>query len=310
MKLEELGAESGWLIIDKPLNMSSAQAVGMVKRIFRPKKIGHGGTLDPLASGVLPLAFNEATKAFQFVAANRKIYRFTATWGEERSTDDLEGEVVAHSEARPTPGEVEAALAAFRGTIMQAPPAFSAIKVDGKRAYALARSGEAVELPARPVEIYRFDMLETTPHTATFEVECGKGTYIRSLARDMGRKLGCFAHVSFLRRVAVGQFHEKYAISLEKLSDLVHSDGAKEWLLPISSVLADIPALELDSEAICRLQQGQRILLSDEQLAGVSEQNGSENSFLLRIHSQDRLHAIVECDGRKLQTVRLFHQGA
>lgn len=256
----------GWVILDKPYGMSSTQAVGKVRWLFNAEKAGHGGTLDPLASGLLPIALGEATKTVSHAMDGRKVYRFTARWGEQRSTDDLEGEVTATSDVRPSPEEIVAVLARFTGEIMQAPPAFSAIKVDGERAYDLARAGEAVELAARPVLIEALRLVETPDADhATFEVTCGKGTYIRSLARDMGRALGTVAHVSMLRRVAVGPFTEDHMISLENLTDLGHKapggDATKGVLLPIETVLDGIPALAIDEEQARRLKLGQSVLL-------------------------------------------------
>ncbi|MCB1434553.1 MAG: tRNA pseudouridine(55) synthase TruB, partial [Alphaproteobacteria bacterium] len=213
----------GWVILDKPYGMTSTQAVGKVRWLFNAQKAGHGGTLDPLATGLLPIALGEATKTVSHAMDGRKIYRFTAHWGEERSTDDLEGEVTAQSVERPTVTQIEAILPRFTGEIQQAPPAFSAIKVAGERAYDLARAGEAVDLAPRPVHIEDLNLVDIpdTDH-ATFEVTCGKGTYIRSLARDMGRALACLGHVSMLRRIAVGPFTETDMISLEKLEELRH----------------------------------------------------------------------------------------
>ncbi len=256
----------GWVILDKPYGMSSTQAVGKVRWLFNAEKAGHGGTLDPLASGLLPIALGEATKTVSYAMDGRKIYRFTARWGEERTTDDLEGAVTVTSDRRPTRSEIEAILSRFTGEIMQAPPAFSAIKVDGERAYDLARAGEAVELAERPILIEALRLVEMPdPDHATFEVTCGKGTYIRSLARDMGRALGTAAHVSMLRRVAVGPFTEAHMISLENLAELGHKapggDANKGVLLPIETVLDGIPALAIDEEQARRLKLGQAVLL-------------------------------------------------
>jgi tRNA pseudouridine55 synthase len=264
MKRQKLPVH-GWLILDKPHGMTSTQAVGKVRHLFNAEKAGHGGTLDPLASGLLPIALGEATKTVSYAMDGRKVYRFTVAWGEERTTDDLEGEVTAISERRPTQSEIEAVLSRFTGEIMQAPPAFSAIKVDGERAYDLARAGEAVELAARPILIEALKLIEASPDHATFEVTCGKGTYIRSLARDMGRALGTAAHVSMLRRVAVGPFTEAHMISLENLVELGHKapggDAIKGVLLPIETVLDGIPALAVDEEKARRLKFGQAVLL-------------------------------------------------
>jgi tRNA pseudouridine55 synthase len=256
----------GWVVFDKPYGMTSTQAVGKIRWLFNAEKAGHGGTLDPLASGLLPIALGEATKTVSYAMDGRKVYRFTAAWGEERTTDDLEGQVSARSDIRPSQAQIESILHDFTGVIMQAPPAFSAIKVDGERAYDLARAGEAVDLAPRPVSIEALRLVGIPePDHATFEVTCGKGTYIRSLARDMGRRLGCFGHVSMLRRIAVGPFTEAHMISLEKLEELVHkapggnaNDGA---LLPIETVLDGIPALAVDGEKAQRLRQGQPVLL-------------------------------------------------
>jgi tRNA pseudouridine55 synthase len=256
----------GWLILDKPYGMTSTQAVGKIRHLFNAEKAGHGGTLDPLASGLLPIALGEATKTVSYAMDGRKVYRFTASFGEERTTDDLEGEVTATSNRRPTQSEIEQLLPRFTGEIMQAPPAFSAIKVDGERAYDLARAGEAVELAERPIQIEALKLVDMPdPDHASFEVTCGKGTYIRSLARDMGRALGTAAHVSSLRRVAVGAFTEAHMISLENLVELGHKapggSAMNGALLPIETVLDGIPALAIDEEKSRRLKLGQPVLL-------------------------------------------------
>ena len=256
----------GWVVFDKPYGMTSTQAVGKIRWLFNAEKAGHGGTLDPLASGLLPIALGEATKTVSHAMDGRKVYRFTAAWGEERNTDDLEGEVTARSDTRPSIPNIESLLSRFTGEIQQTPPAFSAIKVDGERAYDLARAGEAVELAARPVVIEELRLVDVPDADhATFEVVCGKGTYIRSLARDMGRALGCLAHVSMLRRVAVGPFTEDHMISLEKLEELSHKapggNAMEGALMPIETVLDGIPALAIDGTSAQRLRQGQSVLL-------------------------------------------------
>lgn len=256
----------GWLILDKPHGMTSTQAVGKVRWLFNAEKAGHGGTLDPLASGLLPIALGEATKTVSHAMDGRKVYRFTARWGEERTTDDLEGAVSAVADKRPSRHEIESILSRFTGEILQAPPAFSAIKVDGERAYDLARAGDVVELAARPVRIETLMLVDIPdPDHATFEVACGKGTYIRSLARDMGRALGTAAHVTSLRRMTVGPFTEAHMISLENLEELGHKapggDAIKGVLLPIETVLDGIPALAIDDEQARRLKLGQTVLL-------------------------------------------------
>lgn len=256
----------GWVALDKPLGMTSTQAVAKVRRLFNAEKAGHGGTLDPLATGLLPIALGEATKTVQWAMDGRKIYRFTVKWGEERSTDDLEGQITASSAARPSQPGIEAILTQFQGDILQAPPAFSAIKVDGERAYELARAGEAVDLAPRPVHIEKLS-LTACPDAdhGVFEAACGKGTYIRALARDMGRVLGCFGHVTALRRIAVGGLGEADMIPLEKLEQMRHKapgDNAMNGVLrPIETMLDGIPALAVKDAEAQRLKQGQSVLL-------------------------------------------------
>src|SRR5450631_2889575 len=213
----------GWVVLDKPVGMTSTHAVSVVKRLFTAKRAGHAGTLDPLASGCLPVALGEATKTVPFVMDGRKLYRFTVCWGEERDTDDAEGRVIAKNDQRPSADAIGKLLPSYTGTIQQVPPRYSAIKIEGERAYDLARDGETVELASRPVEISRLELVEVPdPDHAVLEAECGKGTYVRSLARDLGRALGCFGHVSALRRAAVGPFTEETMISLEELEALCH----------------------------------------------------------------------------------------
>ncbi|MBZ9678061.1 tRNA pseudouridine(55) synthase TruB [Mesorhizobium sp. ES1-1] len=208
---------SGWLVLDKPVGMGSTEAVSKIKWLFQAEKAGHAGTLDPLASGMLPIALGEATKTVPYVQDGAKIYRFTVAWGQERSTDDLEGPVTKTSDRRPSRAEVEGLLAKYTGVIMQTPPQFSAIKISGERAYDLAREGETVDIPAREVEIGRLDIVEHDADHTIFEVECGKGTYVRSLARDMGRDLDCFGHVSELRRIEVEPFTPQDFVTIAEL---------------------------------------------------------------------------------------------
>src|SRR5690606_23164940 len=209
---------SGWVIFDKPKGMGSTEAVSKIKWLFNAEKAGHAGTLDPLASGMLPIALGEATKTVPYVMDGTKVYRFSISWGEERSTDDLEGEATQTSDKRPSREELEAILPNYTGVIKQVPPQFSAIKIGGERAYDLAREGETVEIPAREVEIDRLEIIEFSDNgPTTLEVECSKGTYVRSLARDMGRDLGCFGHISELRRIEVAPFTEDDLVTLEEL---------------------------------------------------------------------------------------------
>ena len=250
----------GWVVIDKPTGVTSTQVVGRVRRLFDAQKAGHGGTLDPLATGLLPVALGEATKTVSYVMDGRKVYRFTLRWGVATATDDTEGQVVETSAKRPQADEIEAVLPGFTGAIEQVPPAYSAIKVDGARAYDLAREGEAVALQARRIEIERIALVSSDPpDRATFEVACGKGAYMRALARDLGKALGTLAHIEKLRRIAVGPFCEADAISLESLEALGHSAGAFAHLLPVETALDDIPALALTDNEAQRLRLGQAV---------------------------------------------------
>jgi len=250
----------GWLIIDKPLGMSSSAVVGKVKWLLNAAKAGHGGTLDPLASGILPIALGEATKTVSYVMDGIKVYQFTVRWGESRTTDDGEGEVTQVSDARPDEAAIKAALGSFIGDIQQVPPVYSAIKVDGKRSYDLARSGEDVILQARSIHIERFDLIKCDDQDhATFEVVAGKGSYMRGLARDLALKLGTCGHISSLRRLKVGPFDEKVAISLDKLEALGHSAPLAGYLLAVETALDDIPALALSEEEARNLRHGRAI---------------------------------------------------
>ncbi|MEA2779689.1 MAG: tRNA pseudouridine55 synthase [Rhodospirillaceae bacterium] len=261
MRSKRRGAKvDGWVVLDKPAGMTSTSAVAAVRRAFDAAKGGHGGTLDPLATGLLPIALGEATKTVPYVMDGLKTYRFTLRFGEERATDDAEGAVTVTSDARPSDAAIRDALAGFRGRISQRPPSFSAIKVDGQRAYDLARAGEPVELAAREVLIERFDLTERPDaDQASFEVRSGKGAYMRSLARDLARAVGSVGHVTALRRIAVGPFSEAHAISLDSLQGLGHSPAASRHLLPVSTALDDIPALAITDSEASRLRCGQSV---------------------------------------------------
>ncbi|MHC5655123.1 tRNA pseudouridine(55) synthase TruB [Stappia sp.] len=259
----------GWLVLDKPVGLSSNDALTRLKKIFHPEKVGHAGTLDPLASGCLPIAFGEATKTVSFAMDGRKVYRFTVRWGEATATDDTEGDVIATSPVRPDAAAIRAVLPEFTGTIAQVPPKYSAIKVDGARAYDLARGGEEVELAAREIDVHRLDLVDCpdTDH-AVLEAECGKGTYVRSLARDIAERLGSRGHVSELRRLLVGPFGEDDMIPLETLEELgqcAPGEGLDEdharFIMPVQTALDDIPALAVSRQDAARLRQGQGVLL-------------------------------------------------
>jgi tRNA pseudouridine55 synthase len=255
----------GWIILDKPEGITSAHAVAKIKRALDAAKVGHGGTLDPLATGLLPIALGGATKMVPYIMDGTKIYHFTLRFGEARDTDDAEGAIVATSDVRPTDETITERLSAFRGSIMQVPPAFSAIKVNGERAYDLARAGAPPDLPPRPAQIDRFDLIDRPdPDHAVFEVASGKGVYMRSLARDLARALGTVGHISALRRLAVGPFRIADAITLDNLARNDHSPaGEPNFVLPVETALADIPALALTDTEVAALRNGLAISLLD-----------------------------------------------
>jgi len=252
----------GWLIVDKPSGMTSTAVVNTVKRLTDAAKAGHGGTLDPLATGILPVAFGEATKTMQYVVDGLKTYRFTLRWGSETDTDDADGTVVHTNDARPDEAAVRAVLADFTGEVEQVPPRYSAIKVDGQRAYDRARDGEEFELESRQVWIEGLELVDIPdPDHAVFEVSCGAGTYMRSLARDIARDVGAAGHIADLRRTRVGPFTEENAISLDELRSFGHSAAVLEHLLPVETALDDIPALALTDSEASRLRNGQTVSL-------------------------------------------------
>jgi len=289
----------GWVVLDKPVGLGSTPAVSRVRRLFGAQKAGHGGTLDPLASGVLPIALGEATKTVPFVMDGRKEYRFTLRFGEARSTEDSEGEVTASSEVRPTDQAIRGALSAFVGEIEQVPPTYSALKIDGQRAYDLARAGEAVEMKSRKVRIDRLEFLARPDRDhADLVVECGKGTYIRSLGRDLAVALGTVGHLSALRRTAAGPFREEAAISLPKLEALGHIPALLGALVPVVTALDDIPALALTEAQADQLRHGQPVLLT---------RDAPSSGALLRAELDERLVALVRSDGTSIQPVRVFN---
>jgi tRNA pseudouridine55 synthase len=257
----------GWVCLDKPVGMTSTHAVAVLKRLFNARRAGHAGTLDPLASGGLPIALGEATKTVPFVMDGRKRYRFTVAWGEERDTDDTEGKVTQTSPNRPSVDAIRALLPQFTGTIAQIPPQYSAIKIQGERAYDLARDGEVVPLIPRPVEIHELTLVEQIDNDrSVFEAECGKGTYVRALARDMGRILGTYGHICALRRTLCGPFTEADMIPLADLEALCDRAASGEGsladaLLPVETALDDIPALAVTRADAARLHRGQAVLL-------------------------------------------------
>jgi tRNA pseudouridine55 synthase len=296
----------GWLILDKPAGITSTQAVNKVKRALDAQKAGHGGTLDPLATGLLPIALGAATKTVPYVMDSTKIYHFTIRFGEARDTDDAEGAVVATSDARPTDDEIRAALPQFTGNIMQIPPAFSAIKVEGERAYDLARAGAPPELPPRPAQVDRFELIgRPDADTAEFEVQSGKGVYMRALARDLSRACGTVGHIVVLRRLRVGPFLENMAVTLDKFLDPEQNPATlAEFVRPLSTALDDIPALALNAAEFHAISQGQAISLVE--LMGRIPEAANPDEGLVRIVAAGGVKALARLSDGWLKPERLF----
>lgn len=302
----------GWIVLDKPIGMTSTHAVAVAKRLFAAKRAGHAGTLDPLASGLLPIALGEATKTVPFVVDGRKTYAFIVRWGEERDTDDAEGRIVATSDRRPDVAEITSALPGFTGIIQQVPPRFSAVKIEGARAYDLAREGETVEIAPRAVTVHRLDLVEMPDRDhAVLNAECGKGTYVRALARDLGRVLSTLGHVCALRRNRVGPFGETAMISLEQLESLCHRAAAGEGnladlLLPVETALDDIPALALTTEDAFRLTQGRSVVLLPRQAEALKASLKSGSRTVAAFEGAT-IVALCEMRAGRLNPVRVFH---
>jgi tRNA pseudouridine55 synthase len=295
---------SGWLILDKPVGVTSTQAVSKARWLYQAKKAGHAGTLDPLASGVLPIAFGEATKTVPFVMDGEKEYVFEVLWGVETDTDDAEGRPVATSEHRPSREAILAALPAFRGQVTQIPPKFSALKIEGERAYDIAREGGDVMLEPRIVEVSRLDLVDQpAPDRAVFEADCGKGTYVRAIARDLGRALGTRAHIVALRRTAVGPFSEDDAVSLDELERLRAGEAGDkdiaQALLPVETALDDIPALAVNRAEAARLLNGQPVLLRG--------RDAPTFRGPVSVTTDGALIALGEIDRGELHPRRIFH---
>ncbi len=305
---------SGWICLDKPAGVTSTQAVSRVRWLFEAQKAGHAGTLDPLATGVLPVALGEATKTVPFLMDSDKEYRFTIEWGRTTASFDAEGATTASSDVRPTPQAVAQALERFVGEILQVPPAFSAIKVDGERAYDLARAGIAVELKARPVVIHaaRVSAHPDADHVE-IEIGCGKGTYVRALVRYLAEALGACGHVSGLRRTRVGGFDEGRAISMERLEDFCHRGAGSEALLPVETALDDIPALAVTAEDAFRLSQGRAVVLLPRQVETLGPRlkprivGDKDASRTVLATEGGRALALCEMRAGRLSPVRLFH---
>ncbi len=290
----------GWIVIDKPYDMGSTKVVGKCRYLTKAQKAGHAGTLDPLATGVLPIAFGEATKTIPYIMDAKKTYQFTVTWGEERTTGDLEGEVTNISDRRPSRQEILEQIPAFLGVIKQTPPQYSAIKVNGKRAYDLARAGGDFEIKEREVEVYSLSLLDAADGHACFEMECSKGTYVRSVGRDIAIKLGTFGYISALTRTKVGSFDLDHTISLEKLEELVHSAPLEEWILNVVTVLDDILALAVTKEQADFLKNG----------GFICRENLPPSSRIGQTYKAlegDKLIALCELDEECLKPIRVFN---
>lgn len=291
---------NGWVILDKPLHMTSTQAVAVVKRLFDAQKAGHAGTLDPLASGILPIALGEATKTVPYAVDGRKAYEFTVRWGIETTTDDAEGETAASTDNRPSRACIEACLPDFMGEISQVPPQFSAIKVAGQRAYDLARDGEDVELEARKVVIEDLQIVDMPDgETTTFAAICGKGTYVRALARDLGRQLGCFGHVVALRRTRVGPFAEAQAVTLEALRAYSDEGTIDSALQPVEAALTELPHIPVSSNDATRLARGQAVIVRGRDAPILSGHGFATH--------KGRLLALVEMERGEIRPTRVFN---
>ncbi len=300
---------SGWINLDKPYGMTSTQAIGKVRRILNAQKIGHAGTLDPLATGVLPIALGEATKTIAFAQDDIKTYHFTIRWGESRDTDDMEGKVIATSDSRPSLEDITALLPKYTGNIQQTPPIYSAIKINGERAYDIARDGKIPDIKPREVYIKELTLLESREHEADFEMICGKGTYVRSIARDMGNDLGCKGYISALRREEVGAFTTKDAISLDILTNMDYISARSEYLLPLQIVLDDIPALNLKREETARIRNGQVLeFISRPDFERLTKAGlGDKTSIIALANHDDAPVALIENTRAVIKPVRVFN---
>ncbi|MSP02614.1 MAG: tRNA pseudouridine(55) synthase TruB [Acetobacteraceae bacterium] len=296
----------GWLIVDKPPGLTSTDVVNRVKRLFDAQKAGHGGTLDPLATGILPIAFGAATKTVPYVMDGTKLYRFTLRFGENRDTDDADGQVTATTDVRPSDERIQQELPAFRGDIMQVPPVFSAIKVAGERAYDMAREGRPPVLEPRPARVDRFDLIHRPdPDTAVFEVESGKGVYMRSLARDLAKACGSLGYIEALRRLRVGPFTEAQAIPLDNIRKTDDTlPASPDLLLPVTTALADIPALALTEAEAAALKQGQAISLVA--LMGRIPRTADPAGGLARAMAGDRVIGLCRLEDGLLRPERIL----
>lgn len=297
------GSPSGWLVIDKPVGVNSTKVVSIVRKLLNTKKVGHAGTLDPFASGILPIAIGEATKTVSYAQETKKEYQFTIQFGENRDTEDIEGVVTATSLITPKEEEIRAILQEFTGEIDQAPPRYSAIKIQGKRSYDMARAGSKHSIPTRKVYVYTIELtsVDIQARTASFSVLCGKGTYIRSIARDIAAKLGACGYVSMLRRISVGKFSVSNGILLANLEDMVHTQPQNTYLLSVDAVLDDIPGCSISSVVAERLRQGQRVSIDN-----VSE-DIAQILGTIRMMVDNKLVALCTVQQGTIKPIRVFN---
>ena len=297
----------GWVCLDKPFELGSTEAVSRIRRLFNAQKAGHAGTLDPLASGILPIALGEATKTVPFMMEAQKVYRFTINWGVSTDSVDREGEIIGRSDVRPTVEQVRAALPAFVGEIDQTPPRFSAIKVDGARAYDLARDGVKFELQARRVTIHSAEVTDAPdPDHVELTIRTGKGVYVRSLARDLAQALGAEGHVSALRRERVGPFSTENAVTLDSLEEMVHRGAASEGLLAVATALDDIPELAVNEQDAFSLRQGRPIVLLPRQVETLKGRL-SDGSRTVSAFQGQTLVALCQLRAGRLEPDRVFN---
>jgi len=300
---------NGWLCVDKPQGMTSTSAVGFVKRVTKAQKVGHGGTLDPLATGVLPIALGEATKTVSFVMDGEKNYRFTMKLGASTNTDDSEGEIVETQESRPATSAIETALSDFVGHIQQVPPSFAAVKVAGERAYDIARRGEAVELEPRSVFVRELTLVERPDdHHVVLDLTCGKGTYVRAIARDLGRQLGCLGHVTALRRTKVGAFDVGDAVTPAVLERLIEDEAFPQALRPLKDALSGLPSLSLTEPQAERLRAGRTIRVAPQMVTGPGVLgHGEDENKTIRAMARGDVVALARLSGEELSPVRVFN---
>ena len=294
----------GWINLDKPQGLTSTQAIGRIRRFLSPAKIGHAGTLDPLATGILPIAMGDATKVIPYVQDADKTYNFTIKWGTATDTEDREGDIIKTSDNRPTLDQIHTLIPEFMGELEQIPPKYSAIKINGQRAYDLARAGHDVDIKSRIVNIYNLELLDHNDDQASFRVNCGKGTYVRALARDIAEKLDTCGHVIDLRREAVGYFTLDNAISLELLEKMDHSAALEDVLMPLQAPLDDIPALPVSEQEASKLKNGQNLSFISKQ--DFHRLNGLDNLVLAELNGQ--AVALAEIEKAFVKPVRVFNQ--